>query len=229
VRENGVDERASARAPATASLRRALFVLSLLTWFACFFLLRQLGTWLQFAVAGPALAAAALALDAETRALLRASYRDVAVGIGAGVTMVALTHAAFFIVSSWVPDVRASTAWLLRFVDVSGFPPALRTGLIVVIASSEEVIFRGAQLGVTRRRSFASRDALRIIGLSAAYAASMISLGSALLVACAFACGCIWAALRVATRSLATPIVAHVLWDLGVLIVWPLIASRGSS
>jgi membrane protease YdiL (CAAX protease family) len=224
-----VNERGRARAPASSSLRRALFTLSLLTWFACFFLLRQLGTWVQFAVAGPALAAAVLAIDAETRALLRASYRDVAVGIGAGMTMVALTHAAFFIVSAWVPEVRASTAWLLHFVDVAGFPPALRTGLIVVIASSEEVIFRGAQLGVSGRGGLANRDVLRIIGLSAAYAASMISLGSALLVACAFACGCVWAALRVATRSLVTAIVAHVLWDLGVLIVWPLIASCGSS
>jgi len=223
-----VDERARARAPATSSLRRALFALSLITWFVCFFVLRQLGTWVQFSVAGPALAAAVLAMDAETRALLRASYRDVALGIAAGIAMVALTHAAFFTVSAWVPEVRASTAWLLRFVDVdvAGFPPALRTGLIVVIASSEEVIFRGAQLGVTRRGSFGNRDVLRIIGLSAAYAASMISLGSALLVVCAFACGSVWAVLRVATGSLATAIVAHVLWDLGTLIVWPVIEPR---
>src|SRR5204862_370439 len=133
AREDGVDERASSRAPATPSLRRALFALSLVTWFVGFFLLRQLGTWLQFAIAGPALAAAMLAIDAETRALLRASYRDVVVGIAAGITMVALTHAAFSIVSAWVPEVRASTAWLLRFVDVAGFSPALRTGLIVLI------------------------------------------------------------------------------------------------
>lgn len=224
-----MDERVRLRAPASSSLGRALFALSLVTWFVCFLLLRQLGTWVQFAVAGPALAAAVLATDAETRALLRVSYRDVAVGIAAGITMVALTHAAFIVVSAWVPEVRASTAWLLRFVDVAGFPPALRTGLIVLIASSEEVIFRGAQLGFSGRPSFGNRDVLRIIGWSAAYAASMISLGSALLVACAFACGCVWAVLRVATRSLATPIVAHVLWDLGVLIVWPLIGSRGSS
>lgn len=224
-----MDERASARAPAISSVRRALFALSLLAWFVSFFVLRQLGTWAQFAVAGPALAAAVLAIDAETRALLRGSYRDVAIGIAAGMTMVALTHAAFFIVSAWMPEVRASTAWLLRFVDVAGFPPALRTGLIVLIASSEEVIFRGAQLGVSGRRRLTSRDVLRVIGLSAAYAASMISLGSALLVACAFACGCVWAALRLATGSLATAMVAHVLWDLGVLIVWPLIESRGLS
>jgi membrane protease YdiL (CAAX protease family) len=49
----------------------------------------------------------------------------------------------------------------------------------------------------------------------------MLTAGSFLLVACAFACGAVWGTLRVATGSLAAPIVAHVVWDLGVLLVWP--------
>jgi membrane protease YdiL (CAAX protease family) len=41
-------------------------------------------------------------------------------------------------------------------------------------------------------------------------------------VLCAFVCGTVWATLRVATGSIVVPILAHVLWDLGVLLVWPL-------
>jgi len=69
---------------------------------------------------------------------------------------------------------------------------------IVAIASSEEVIFRGALMGPPARRQEvlfhrADRDDL----------------------------------LRVATRSLVVPIIAHVVWDLGILVVWPLVQSGG--
>jgi uncharacterized protein len=63
----------------------------------------------------------------------------------------------------------------------------------------------------------------RVAILAACYAAATLPLGSPLLAACAFLCGLAWGSLRVATRSLAPPIVAHIVWDLGVLLVWPLV------
>ena len=49
-----------------------------------------------------------------------------------------------------------------------------------------------------------------------------MALGSLLLVVCAFVCAIVWGIMRLASGSLVAPIVAHVLWDLGVLVVWPL-------
>ena len=54
---------------------------------------------------------------------------------------------------------------------------------------------------------------------------AMATLESGLLILCAFGCAVLWGGLRVATRSLVVPIIAHVVWDLGILVVWPLVQS----
>jgi membrane protease YdiL (CAAX protease family) len=231
-----VAERAQAAASAgvqRAPRQLALFALAVAAWLSSFAVLLRHGIWAQFAIAGPALAALALATDARTRALLRPAGRDLGIGLVAGLLMTALTHALFGPITSLWPELRGAAEWLLQLAYAGAFPDAVRAGLIVVIAGSEEILFRGALLpGLPDRdrrvRSDpSSRDLLYIALLSAAYAASMITLGSALLVACAFVCGLAWATLRVATRSLLAPIVAHVVWDLSVLIAWPLIAPEG--
>ena len=212
---------------------RLLFALGMAVWLASFALLLRLGTWIQFAVAGVALAGLAVATDPDTRALLRPSRRSAAIGLCAGVLLTVLTHAAFALATWRTPEVRAATDWLFRLAYSDAIALPARALLIMVIAGSEEVVFRGTLLGALPARGaralqpLGRGDLLRIVTLSAAYALSMLTLGSALLVACAFACGVAWAGLRVATRSLIAPIVAHVVWDLGVLIMWPLVELRG--
>jgi membrane protease YdiL (CAAX protease family) len=65
-------------------------------------------------------------------------------------------------------------------------------------------------------------DLVRISALAAGYALAAATLGSLLLIGCAFACGVAWGTMRLATRSLSAPIAMHIAWDLGVLIAWPL-------
>lgn len=65
-------------------------------------------------------------------------------------------------------------------------------------------------------------DLLRVLALAVGYA---LALGSGLLIVCAFGCAVLWGGLRVATRSLVVPIIAHGVWDLGILVVWPLVQS----
>jgi len=207
-------------APGT-SWRLAMLGLGVAGWLAGFAMLHRLGTWAPFALIGPALAALALGSDAEARALLRPSVRTVGVGLAAGLVMVALTHVAFAVVATLLPEVRAATVRLFDLLNVGGFSPAARAGLVVVIASCEEVIFRGALLGPPG----APR---RVLGLAAIYALAMATLGSGLLLVCAFVCALLWGALRVATRSLVAPILAHVVWDLGVLVVWPIVATAAA-
>jgi membrane protease YdiL (CAAX protease family) len=42
-----------------------------------------------------------------------------------------------------------------------------------------------------------------------------------LLVAVALACGLVWGGLRVYTRGIAAPLIAHLVWDLLVFVLFP--------
>ena len=215
--------------PAAPRWRMALLALAILTWLACFAVLRRWGTWTPFAVAGPTLAALALIFDTTPRALLRPSMGTVGGGLVAGALMVALTHVAFGAMTWLWPEGRAATSKLYDLLNVEGFTPAARIGLVAVIAACEEIVFRGA-LASGGDRDREGPDGVSswrglgcVVALAACYAAATLTLGSSLLVGCAFACGAAWGGLRLATRSLVAPIAAHIVWDLGVLVVWPLV------
>jgi CAAX protease family protein len=230
-----VDEGAGVGASSRSmTWRLAMLALAAAAWLAGFAILPRLASWTSFAIAGPALTGLALSTDPETRALLRPSFLNVALGLGVGLLMAALTHVAFAAVTPFLPQALTATERLFELLQVGNFTPAARAGLIVVVATCEDVIFRGALAGRSRGRDDAplhrpGRDDLRrVVFLAAVYALATITLGSGLLVICAFGCAIVWGMLRVATRSLVTPIVAHVVWDLFVLVVWPLVAPGAS-
>jgi len=214
--------------------RLAMLALAAVAWLAGFAALPRLGSWTSFAIAGPALTVLALSTDPETRALLRPSFLNVALGLGVGLLMAALTHGAFAAMTPFLPQALTATARLFDLLQVGNFTPATRASLIVVVATCEDVLFRGALAGRSRGRDDAALhrpgrdDLLRVISLSAVYALATMTLGSSLLVMCAFGCAVVWGLLRVATRSLVTPIVSHVVWDLFVLVVCPLVAPGAS-
>ena len=88
-----------------------------------------------------------------------------------------------------------------------------------------EPTVRFAAIGLNHNHIYGQTRAMLNAGceLAACYAAATLTLGSFLLVVCAFLCGMAWGGLRVATRSLVAPIVAHVVWDLGIFLAWPLV------
>ena len=214
---------------ARGAFRISLLMVTVAAWIGGFALVHRHGTWLPFAVIGPVLASVALFADKDLRCLLRPSLRTIAAGVGVGVLMVAATHAGYSVVKALIPQVQPATEELYALLNVGAFSAGARAALIVVIASSEEVLFRGTIAG--RRFPFESDQhtrllrnrTLRIVGLAVLYALATTTLGSPLLVACAFCCGLTWGVLRVICRSVLAPIVAHVIWDLGVLILWPVL------
>lgn len=217
-------------APTEAQRRLTMLALATSAWAVSFAVLARLGTWTPFALAGIVLAVAALLFGAVPATQLRPSPRTLGAGLAAGVLMVLLTHLAFAVVASRSPEVRSATARLFNLLNVGGFSREARAGLIAVIATCEEVLFRGAlprpddAHGRRRLLGVARLDIVQVVIFAAGYALATVTLGSPLLVACAFACAAVWGFLRFATGSLVAPIVAHVLWDLGVLVVWPLAA-----
>jgi len=197
-------------------------LLAVLTWMACFAVLGQLGTWSLFVVAGPLLSALALASGVVPLSLLRPSVGRVVAGVAAGVVMVAASHAVFAaLVAAW-PGARGPALSLYALFASGGWSPATRLAFLVVVAVSEEVVFRGALDGAPGAAAAGPRDAARVGLFALAYATGTLPLGNPLLFACALSCGVAWGGLRLASRSLVTPLVAHVLWDVGVLLVWPL-------
>lgn len=202
--------------------------LALVSWTLCFVVLHQLGTWTPFAFVGLALAAVALSWRVVPRSLLRLSLARATVGMAGGALMVVGTHLAYRALVTLAPPVAASTWELLILLNVVGVSPAARALLIVLIASCEEVLFRGllppSATGSTRPHWPSTRQFAQIVAFAALYALTTLPLGSSLLILCAFVCGTLWGLMRIATGSLVVPLLAHVSWDLGVLLIWPLAA-----
>ena len=207
------------------SLRLA--TLAWLAWLVCFMVLARLGTWTPFAFVGLALAVASVSLNAVPRAAFRPTLRSAALGLGAGMTMVLLTHWAFAGVERLLPRVRPATQELLWLLNVVSFSPTARAGLIVVIAACEEVLFRGllpfaGADAASRAHVPSRRELVQLLGFTGLYALTTSPLGSPLLVLCALICGTAWGLMRLLTGSLLVPLLAHVVWDLGVLLLWPI-------
>ena len=130
--------------------RPSLLAVALLSWLVCFAVLAELGTWTPFAFVGVLLVVLALRSSALPLLQFRPSRDSLLIGAGAGVLMVLLTHLSYGWLSAVFPGVRASTSQLLSLLNVVGFSPRDRAGLIVVIASCEEVLFRGLLPGSAR-------------------------------------------------------------------------------
>jgi len=206
-----------------------LWVLALSAWTLCFVVLEQLATWTPFVFVGLFLATLIVSQRVVPRSLLRPSLALAALGIAGGAMMVVGTHLAYRAAATFAPPVAVATHQLLVLLKVAGFSSAVRALLIVLIASCEEVIFRGllpisAMAGASLRRWPARRQLAQIVAFAAVYAFTTLPLRSPLLVLCALVCGTLWGLMRIATGSLVVPLLAHVVWDLGVLIVWPLAA-----
>lgn len=203
--------------------------IALLVWAGCFWVLQRTGQWLHLAFAGCAMGIAVLVTGAVPKPLLHPTPRAFAVGALSGVVMVVVTQLGYRVVAQLWPDVVAETAALLALLNVVGFSGWARALLIATIASSEELVFRGLlptspapSASPSTRWRPGPRQILAFVGLTLLYALTTAPLGSGLLIGCALVCGLIWGALRLTTGSLIVPILAHVIWDMGVMILWPL-------
>lgn len=208
--------------------RILLFVLALAAWLGCFVVLVHWGTWTLFAFAGGALMTVTTWTDPGLFSLLRPSLAKLGMGLMVGMLMLVLTHAAFALLTTLHPGIKAATLELYGLLNAVGYSSLARVVLIVAIAASEEVLFRGVlvdsgldNLEDWRLRVMSRPRLSRLLVLTIGYAAATLPLGSPLLFSCALLCGLVWGGLRVATQSLVPSVAAHIVWDLGVLLVWP--------
>lgn len=207
--------------------RAAVLAAGTVAWLIGFAVLSRTGSWITFAVTGIVIASVAIATGAVPRMLLRPTLRTVTAGIAGGLCMVGLTHASYALVTPRIPAAAAASTELFALLRVSGFAVTVRAVLIVLIATCEEIMFRGTMptgrdRATATAGATAAATAATVTAFALLYAAATVTLGSPLLVLVAFLCGMAWGFMRVASASLVVPILAHVVWDLGVLVIWPL-------
>jgi CAAX protease family protein len=178
----------------------------------------SLGIWLALGGAAIGLGVAVLALDRTTsRRSLRPSPSRVLVGAAAGGVMAAATHLSYPLLARLDPFVAHDTA--LLYAAFRAPPGVIASLALAPVVLGEELVWRGVvQAALVRRVGTWSGAALA----AGAYALAHAPLGSPVLVLVALACGLSWGALRAATGSLVPPLVAHLVWDLLVLLWLPL-------
>ncbi|MGB5547968.1 MAG: CPBP family intramembrane glutamic endopeptidase [Polyangiales bacterium] len=126
--------------------------------------------------------------------------------------------------------------WWLYPVSVSVFPPIqtevetlyalLRQApgpvralpLLFLVVAAEELVWRGVAIDLFSK-SFGPWRAMLFSALL--YVLPQLALRSPLLIIVAFLCGLLWGSLRVQTRGLAAPLIAHLVWDILVFVMYP--------
>ncbi|MCC2668106.1 MAG: protease [Armatimonadetes bacterium] len=194
-----------------------LSVLVFGVWVAGAYAGRWVGVW--GGVGSAALITAAVAVLGVRRGLaplLRPTVPLVLQGVAAGAVMIAATYLLFPLVVRLSSDVASATAALYELFN-SG-PALLRLILLAPVIFCEELVWRGLVQGTLAAKPRA-RAALLSAGI---YALAHLPLGSPLLAVIALACGVYWGLLRAYTGSLIPVLVAHLLWDLAVMVLFPL-------
>jgi len=177
-----------------------------------------LGIWLAIGGTAIALGVAILVFDRPAaRRLLEPSPRLVLLGAAAGGLMVAVTYLLYPVLARLAPFIATDTVRLY-----SAFrPPSLVIASVALtpVILGEELVWRGVVQTVLVRR-FRAWGGVTLAAV--AYALAHAPLGSPVLVIVALLCGLFWGALRATTSSLVPTLVAHLVWDLLVLLWLPL-------
>jgi len=197
--------------------RRLVLTLTALVWVAGFLILRLRGSWVPLAVLASVLAMSVAARDHQLRELLVPSPSRLLWGLLAAGAMIGTTYLLYPPAAQALPGFARATAGLYALLSAKQLPGAVAVLLICATATAEEVLFRGRLLEGAGApwRNYALATAF--------YALLHLGSGSFTLVAIALVCGAFWGGLRVLSGSLVPSIVAHVLWDLSILVIHPLV------
>ena len=151
----------------------------------------------------------------ELRGRVGGGVVDVVAGLVVGVASLAATYALFPLVADIVPSLRDEVRGLYVLAAVS---PATLVGTVIV-ATAEEVIWRGALLGALKPRF----GPLSVVLSAVPYAIAQLGAGSAWLGLAAFAFGVVWGGLAWWRQSLVASWLAHLCWTPVVLGLRPLV------
>lgn len=187
-------------------------------WLLGTFASRFVNLWVG--VGSAALLLATLTLLRE-RALLRSLFTPtparIALGAVGGLLQIAVTYTLYPVLSGQWPWLAQTTRELYTILGATNTVGPLV--IIPLVILSEELIWRGVV-----QETFALRlSPFACAGVTAFIYGMCHFPTHPLLPVLALLCGLYWGAWRAATGSLVTPLIAHLLWDLCVFILAPLV------
>lgn len=178
--------------------------------------------WLWAAMALVGAATVALAWRADPRglaALLRLDLRSVAIGIVAGLVMVAATYLLYPLGMAAFPGLDPRVAQLYRPLQAPPGPLVALPVLLLAVAA-EELVWRGLVLDSLTARLPAAPG---VVAGAVLYALPQIASGSAIVIALALVCGLAWGAERIRSGCLTAPLLTHAIWSTTVFALAPLV------
>jgi membrane protease YdiL (CAAX protease family) len=143
--------------------------------------------------------------------------RPAFLGVAAGVAMAAATWLLYPISIELVPSIALEVPKLYELLRQPP-GPVLAFPVLVLVVTAEELVWRGLAIDVFSRHANAAGAVLLAALL---YTLPQVAFRSPLLVVVAFACGAVWGLLRVRTNGLIAPLLAHLIWDLLVFVLFP--------
>jgi membrane protease YdiL (CAAX protease family) len=148
---------------------------------------------------------------------LRTNVVDILVGILSGGVMIGATYILYPVVRHLVPTVVPQAVDL--YATFGGAKGPASIALLGLVVLGEELVWRGAvQDGLTTRLG----PVAGVLATTLVYGLAVLPVGLPLLAGIALGCGLFWGVLREVTRSLTAPLIAHLLWNLVVLVLHPI-------
>lgn len=142
--------------------------------------------------------------------------QSVAWGVLIGLAMSIATWVLYPISVELIPSIGLEVERLYALLRQPPGPLRALPVLVFVVAA-EELVWRGLAMDV-----FSRLGAFRaVLVASVAYILPQVAFRSGLLVVVALLCGIVWSTLRVRTRGVLAPFVAHLVWDLLVFVMYP--------
>jgi membrane protease YdiL (CAAX protease family) len=177
-----------------------------------------LGIWLAIGGVAAALGVAVLVLDSSvSRRILQPSPRLVLLGAAVGGLMAAATYLLYPVLARIAPFIATDTA--LLYSEFRAPPLVIASVALAPVILGEELVWRNVvQAALVRRLGPWGGVTLAAV----AYALAHVPLGSLVVVVVALLCGIAWGTLRAVSGSLVPALVAHLVWDVLVLLWLPL-------
>lgn len=173
-----------------------------------------------YAVMGPFALTVLLVVSALSSSKLarwfRATRRAIVSGLLVGFGMTLATYPVYALMQSLVPELSSHVAVLYAAAHETTLAEALPWTIAIIVA--EEVLWRGALLYVLAQRV---RPTTALVISVASYAAAQFGSGSWIVMALALVCGTLWTLQRRMTRSVLSPLIAHLIWTPTVILLYP--------
>ena len=175
----------------------------------------RMGPWIPVAVAGLIFAVWSHHLQ-DARTLLHVSAKSLLATLLLTALMLACTYGGYALLHG-VPFVGAAVDGLYAWAGAMG---PLQWVLLPLVMACEEVMWRGALLTSLTERHGAVRG---VVFCALLYAVAHVGSLEPVLVGVALLCGLGWGALRIFSKSVLASYVCHALWDLSILLWFPLV------